>query len=284
MARMWGVLFLLLFVVEGSLYHKQEALRGFILHQSNPPCHAVDTNKLIPCTLNNQDDFERLRSGNSAPGQLNIGCKDDSNNMTCLPLSLGPARYYCACDSEKSNLNAKIGWNDWEKISESGLAHKRSLCDTQADWCLDGMFITNLMYLVKIYAPLDSQITVSSIFAPYFDKEKIRFDYYGEQCAWVKSASDFSPWIKFDLLQSRGAIGVQIGKRCYQHSDQFVTSFHVSTSVDDTTWSYIGTDIQAVYDGMLFTWWFDRVVSARFWRIEPVTYNGYAAMQADFIG
>ena len=44
---------------------KQDALRDLILHQSNPLCHDVDTNKLIPCTLTNQDDYERLRSGNS---------------------------------------------------------------------------------------------------------------------------------------------------------------------------------------------------------------------------
>ena len=127
------------------------------------------------------------------------------------------------------------------------------------------MFITNLVYLVKTYAPLDSQITVSSILSSDFNKEKVRFDYYGLHCAWIKSNSDSSPWINFDLLQSRSAIGVQIGD-------------------DDITWSYIGTDVQAVYEGMLCTWWFDRVVSSRYWRIEPVTYNLVAAMQADIIG
>ena len=182
--------------------HKQDALRGFVLHQSNPPCHDVDTNKLIPCTLTNQDDYDRLRSGNSAPGQLNIRCKDGSNNMTCLPLSLGTTRYNCACDSEKGDLNTEIGWNDWEKISETGFAHKRSICDSQAGWCLDGIIITNLVYLVKTYAPLDSQITVSSILSSDFNKEKVRFDYYGLHCAWIKSNSDSSPWINFDLLQS----------------------------------------------------------------------------------
>ena len=105
---MWGVLYLFIFVVEGSVDHKQDALRGFVLHQSNPPCHDVDTNKLI-LIKTNQDDYDRLRLGNSAPGQLNIRCKDGSNNMTCLPLSLGPTRYYCACDSKKGDLNTEIG-------------------------------------------------------------------------------------------------------------------------------------------------------------------------------
>ena len=101
---------------------------------------------------------------------------------------------------------------------------------------------------------------------------------------WVKSNSDSSPWINFDLLQSRSAIDVQIGKICYHYTGHYLTSFHVSTSDGDITWSYIGTDVQAVYNGMLCTWWFVRVVSSRYWRSEPVTYIIVAAMQADIIG
>ena len=141
------------------------------------------------------------------------------------------------------------------------------------------------MYLLKLYAPLDSQINVSSIFSASFRKENIRFDYKGQRCAWFKHDSDTSPWVKFDFLQSLTAIGVKIGKRCEDpYTNQYVTSLHVSTSEDDVTWSSIGTDVQAVYEGMVFTWWFDMVISARYWRIEPVTFNIRPSMRVDFIG
>ena len=171
------------------------------------------------------------------------------------------------------------------KKSESGLAIKRSLCDTQAGWCLDGIFKKNLMYLMEHYAPLDSQITFSSVFGSglRFTKETIRFTYNGTDCAWIKAVTDSSPWVKFDFLQSLVAVGVKMGKRC-DHTIQYVTSLHVSISADDVTWSYIGTEVQAVYEGNLFTWWFDRDVSSRYWRIEPVTYMGHPAMQVNFIG
>ena len=289
---LWRVFYVIL-VVEGSVSHKREAMRGFILHQSNPPCRDVDTNKeLKPCTLTNQNDYMRLMSVNSAnpspPGQLKISCKDGSNNMTCLPVSLEPMSYFCACDAEKGDLNTGIVWNDnWEEITESGLAIiKHSVCDAQAGWCLDGMFRMfkkSLVYLVKLYAPLDSQITVSSVYGSDIPKENIRLEYYGDFCAWIAAANDDSQWVKFDFLQSRVAVGVKIGKRCHL-PQQYVTSFHVSTSDNDVAWSYIGTDVQAVYEGIIATWWFDRDVSARYWRIEPVTFIEHISMQADFIG
>ena len=268
---------------------KREAMRGLILHQSNPPCRDVDTNKqLKPCTLTNQDDYMRLMSVNSAnpspPRQLKISCKDGSNNMTCLPLSLPPVSYFCACDAQRGDLNTGIVWNDnWEEITESGLAIKRSVCDAQADWCLDGMFKKNLVYLVKTYAPLDSQIYTSSLHSSEYEVGNVRLEYNGGLCAWAKANNDAAPWVKFDLLQSHVAVGVKIGKRC-DKKVQYVTSFHVATSPDDVTWSYIGTDVQAVYKGIIATWWFDSEVSARYWRIEPLTSINYPSMQVDFIG
>ena len=293
MSSMWIVLCVIL-VVEGSANHKQDAITGFILHQSNPPCRDVDTNKLIPCTLTGQEDYQNIMSENSAnpssPGQLKIECKDGSNNMTCLPLSLTPVEYLCACSAEKGDLNTGIEWNDtWEEITESGLVIKRSLCDTQSTWCLDGMFKKNLVYLVKHYAPLDSQITVSSEFGVNHAKDKVRLDYNGANCAWVKDSDDAAPWVKFDLLQSRVATGVKIGKRCdgvAQYGVQYVTTFHFSTSSDDVIWSVIfaDKDVEDLYDGDIATWWFDNEISARYWRIEPITWMNVASMQADIIG
>ena len=281
----------LIFVVEVTESQKEEALTGFILHQSNPQCRDVDPNKeLKPCTLTSQEDYTGLRSGNAdclaASGQQTSHCADGSNNMTCLPLSLTPVEYMCACSAVESDLNTRIKWNhSWEEITESGLTIKRSLCNAQAGWCLDGMFKVNLVYLVKLYAPLDSQITASSTFNYAYDVEKVRLEYNGTYCAWVKADDDISPWIKFDFLQSRVAVGVKIGKRCDEtHGEQYVTSYHVSSSDDDVIWSYIGTDVQAVYVGIIAIWCFDMEVSARYWRIEPVTFVRHSSMQADLIG
>ena len=291
MSSMWIVLCFVL-VVEGSASHEKEAIRGFILHQSNPPCRDVDTNKLIPCTLTGQEDYQRIMSVNSANpsslGQLKIGCKDGLSNMTCMPLSLTPVRYFCACSAEKNDLNTGIGWNDtWEEITESGLVIKRSLCDAQSGWCLDGMFKKNLVYLVKHYAPLDSQITVSSAWNSDHEEDKVRLEYNGEYCAWLKASNDVAPWVKFDLLQSRVATGVKMGKRCDDaYGEQYVTSFHFSTSADDVIWSVIFADVnvEALYDGDIATWWFDNEISARYWKIEPITWMSHPSMQADIIG
>ena len=168
-------------------------------------------------------------------------------------------------------------------ITGSRLGFKSSLCDAEAGWCLDGMFRRELKilgYLVKEYAPLDSQISVSSVFKANYGKDKVRLDYNGESCARIKADSDSSPWVKFDLLCSRVATGVEIAKRCDSNGEQYVEVFDVSTSADDITWSYVGTDVQIVYESLLFTWLFDKPVSARYWRIEPK----YPAKQADFLG
>ena len=163
---------------------------------------------------------------------------------------------------------------------------KRSLCDVQAGWCLDAMFKMGLIDLVKRYAPLDSHITVSSVPPAAYGnlgKKKLRLEYDGLRCAWCKTGKDTSPWAKFDLHESRVAVGVKIGKRCDDNS-MYVKTFNVSTSEDDVSWSYIGTNVQAVYEDIIATWWFDMEVTARFWRIHPVTWERFGCMQTEFIG
>ena len=298
MSPMWAVIYFL-FVAKGNVIPDDEAMTGFILHQSNPPCRDVDTNKeLKPCTLSSLEDYLELRYGDpSCPAaQCQARCKDGSYSMTCMPLSL-QVEYLCACAEVKGDINAGIAWNDtWEEISGDELSFKRGLCDLQAGWCMDGMFKMNLTYLIKMYAPLDTQITASSVFSSIYETEKVKLyqiDAFG--CAWIKAKTDQSPWIMFDFLQIRVAIGVIIAKRC-DKPDQYVTSFRASTMDENNTWSYIGTDVgpdvgtdvgpdvQTQYDGLIFTWWFGREVAARCWRIEPVTWNNHAAMQAEFLG
>ena len=199
----------------------------------------------------------------------------------------------CTCDSQKGDLNTEITWNNnWELITASGLVIlKRSVCAAEAGWCLDAMFRVfnkTLVYLVNDYDYNDIHVTGSSEYIGepgYYYTRKVRFSYTGEKCGWIKADDDLSPWIKFDFLHSRVAVAVKIGKRCHDdEGEQYVTSFHVSSSDDDVTWSYIGTDVKPEYVGRLFTWWFGMAVSARYFRIEPVTWKNYAAMQADFLG
>ena len=292
----WAAIYFL-FVAEGNVIPDDEAMTGFILHQFNPPCRDVDTNKeLKPCTLSSLEDYQRLRYGDpSCPAAQGLACcKDGSYSMTCMPLSL-QVEYLCACADVIGDLKAGIAWNDtWEEISGEELSFKRGLCDSQAGWCMDGMFMMNLTYLIKMYAPLDTQITASSVYGARLGEGRVRlYQIDGSNCAWVTASTDQSPWIMFDFLQNVEAVGAVIGKRC-DHTKQYVKSFHVSTTDDGVTWSYIGTDVdtdvdtavpvQAQYDGLIFTWWFGRKVAARYWRIEPVTWNVFAAMQAEFLG
>ena len=125
--------------------------------------------------------------------------------MTCLPLSLKPARYFCACDSEQGDLNTEIAWADtWDYF---GSVSSRMLCASQDGWCLDGMFRKNQEgYLVDNYALLDSQIIVSSVYSATYPKESIRVIDLSDKCGWLKADSDSSPWVKFDLLRSYTAV------------------------------------------------------------------------------
>ena len=92
----------------------------------------------------------------------------------------------------------------------------------------------------------------------------------------------------FDFLQIRVAVRVVISRECYPIYG--VTSFRVSTKDEDSTWSYIdtdvGADVQAQYDGHshIYIWWFGKEVAARYWRIEPVTWLTFAVMQTEFLG
>ena len=51
----------------------------------------------------------------------------------------------------------------------------------------------------------DSLITLSSSHSSPDDK--VRLEYNGKYCAWVAHTSDTSPWVIFDLQQSRVAVG-----------------------------------------------------------------------------
>ena len=282
---MWKALYFA-FLVQGNVID-DEAMTGFILHQSNPPCRDVDTNKeLKPCTLSSLEDYLGLRYGDSScpAAQCQAGCKDGSYDITCVPLSL-QEEYLCACADVKGDLNVGIAWSDtWEEINGDELSFKRGLCNSQAGWCMDGMFMMNLTYLINMYAPLDTQITTSSNYLGMAGERVKLYQIDGSNCGWLKANTDQAPWIIFDFLQIRVAVGVVIGKRC-DYPAQYVKSFRVSTTDDNVTWSYIDADdVQAQYEGVLFTWWFGREVAARYWKIEPLTWNGYAAMQAEFLG
>ena len=135
------------------------------------------------------------------------------------------------------------------------------------------------------YALLDSQIIVSSVYSATYPKESIGLIDLSDKCGWLKADSDSSPWVKFDLLRSYTAVGLLVRKRCDQgDGDHHVKTFSLSTSDDDVIWSYVGTDVQTVYEGLLSTWRFGRDVSARYWKIEPLTYNLRPYLQADIIG
>ena len=207
--------------------------------------------------------------------------------MTCLPLSISPNTFFCGCSSAKRVLNTAIKWSaEWKEASQSVVAIKRTLCNTESGWCLNGMFKKNLAYLLQHYAPLDSQIEVSAKWGTNYVNSMVRLHYAEVACAWVPHADDLiSPWVKFDMIQTYIGIGLLLRKRCdVVNGQQYMQTFHASSSTDEGTWDYIGRDVQTVYQNISFTWWFGRNVTGRFWKIEPMTYTKLPAMQTDFIG
>ena len=282
-------IYLLTFVIlriEGAVPFEKEAMTGYILHQSYPKCHDVNMDKeLLPCSISATGKGSRMTSIESNLQASHCTPCNGSMNMRCLPVSLLPERYACNCVSDRGEIETAIKWSDaWEEISQPYTAIKLSLCDTQAGWCLDGMFKKHLVHLVN-HTVLDSQITVSSVRNLHYLKEKIRIQDLETYCAWIKADNDQSPWVKFDLLRSYRVAGVVIRMRCdFTYGELFVETFHLSTSHDDVIWFYIGTDIEAEYKGITFTFWLDSDVSARYWRIEPINYRKFPAMQADLLG
>ena len=239
-------------------------MTSFILHQSDPPCNDVDTRKeLVPCTFNSPEDYGSLLSGHSPSRvykhQMRPGCKDGSMNMTCLPLALSPWKYFCACDTTKGQMSTYIKWSEkWQEITEPVVAMKRELCNSETDWCLDGMFKMNYVYLVEHHVLLDSQITVSSTHSNAHQKGNVKIaDLY--HCAWMADDDDSVPWVIFDLLQTYIVAGVLIREKCDLNSGhQYVTIFDISCSNDDVTWVYIDTNIHPLYRNTYYTWWFSK--------------------------
>ena len=210
----------LIFLVCGMSCDKIETMTSFSLHQSHPPCHDVDTRKeLVPCTINNPDDYDSL---------MKPGCSNGSMNMTCLPLALSPREFFCARDSTKKQLSTAIKWSEkWQELTE---LMKRELCNSETGWCLDGMVKMNYVYLVKHYVLLDSQITVSSLYSQIYAKENVIIADL-TTCGWIAVYSDPVPWVKFDLLRSYMGAGVLIRQRCdLTYGELYVTTFEISCS------------------------------------------------------
>ena len=276
---------------DSAIMYRIEAFKDYLLHQSYTACHEVDTVKeQLPCSINSHEEHKRLLDLSDSlqrdSGYHVPSCLDASVNMTCLPLSISPDTYSCACNSAKRVLNTAIKWSDeWEEASEPVTAIKRTLCNTESGWCLDGMFKRGLGYLMQRYAPLDTQIEVSSKYTNTYSITKVRLHYVDYACAFTLSDDDLAMWVQIDLIQAYVATGLLLRKRCdFVHGQQYVITFHVSSSMDGASWDYIDRDVQAVYQNISFTWWFGGGVTGRFWKLEPITYRKHASLQMDLIG
>ena len=289
-------IYILVFINPGcsdgsDVMYRIEAFTDYLLHQSYTACHEIDTAKeLLPCSINSPEEYQRLLSVSDSlhtdPGYPVSSCPDTSVNMTCLPLSLSPDTHFCGCNSAKGVLNTAIKWSDeWEEESGPVAAIKRTLCNTESGWCLNGMLRRGLGYLLQHYAPLDTQIEVSSKFHNGYNTGMVRLHYVAYGCAFITSQDDLTPWVKIDLIQTYVGTGLLLRKRCdFVNGQQYVRTFHASSSMDGITWDYIDRDVQAVYRNISFTWWFGRHVTGRFWKFEPITFNRQPALQIDLIG
>ena len=269
-----------------SITQVKEAISNKILHEQNPACRDVASGLLRPCYIGTPDDYvdliaESLPSSACRPHTPT--CSDGSTTMICVPVQLSPREEVCVCNSTIGVYNDQMIWDsEWSKKSGADVALKKSLC-LSGSWCFDLMIMPGVDYLVLTKVTQSSQITASSEFNFDFPAAKIRLDEYSSGCAWSPRLDDIDPWIKFDLSQPYVGVGVLIRPRCTNIWLR-ITSAHIAASNDDITYTYVVTNLQVIYVDNSFTSWFPERVTARYWKITPLTYDHYPTLKADIIG
>ncbi|XP_041477638.1 uncharacterized protein LOC121425593 [Lytechinus variegatus] len=138
----------------------------------------------------------------------------------------------------------------------------------------------------------DSAITASSEYDANHGAERARLDTVaagGRKGAWSARTNDVDQWLQVDLNSFYMITGVITQGR--QDTNQWVTTFNVSSSGDGTTWTYI-LDCDGepkTFDGNVdrytkVTTEFNRPVIGRFLRIHPTSWNNHISMRLEVLG
>ena len=133
----------------------------------------------------------------------------------------------------------------------------------------------------------DSSITASSSWGAKHEAYRVRLDrYFDLACAWCGKNDEPRPWVRFDMGQEVTGWGVVVKPRCDSpHTNQQVTSLQVFKSDDDVKWCGVSDVITTDYSiDKTSTSWFDEAATARYWRINVLTWLTHPSMKADLIG
>ena len=271
----------------------KEALGSKILHEYNLPCKDLASNDYLPCSVSSEGGYLHAVTGRQVmvdatspanPVQLIPRCSDGSMVMTCVPLQMSPRRYFCGCNSKITSYNDQIKWDaEWGNMDPPEIGLKRSLYLNNS-W---SFFFKRpgLTYLLMSTFQSDSQINASSYYDHTFSPKFVRLDKTGGYCAWMKKISDSAAWISIDLLQPYKGLGLVVRQRCGNYlNTQYMATAHVSVSDDGITYAYVVQDIELTYTDTSSTYWFPQAVTARYWKIHPVTWVFQSSFKADIIG
>ena len=145
----------------------------------------------------------------------------------------------------------------------------------------------DLAYLVSDMNIRDASITASSERNTTHAAKRVRINRYDDdESAWAPAAIDHAPWVQFDMEQDVTVWGIVMKPRCDDpHTDQRVTLVKVARSDYGVQWQDTSNIISADYSVYeISTSWLDEATTARYWRIEVVTWHAELFMKADLIG
>ena len=100
---------------------------------------------------------------------------------------------------------------------------------------------------------------------------------------WQPVTSDANPYIKIDMLNTYTVIAFYL--KSYEN-DYYLKMYDLKASFDGISYEYVGQNITTDFPNThhATTYWFANDIDGRYWRIEPVAFEGAAFVKGDFIG
>ena len=133
----------------------------------------------------------------------------------------------------------------------------------------------------------DALITASSERNANHAAKRVKtYDYFDHACAWAAAADDRAPWVQFDMEQTVTVWGVLVRPRCDEpYTDQRVTTLQVAMSERGMKWNDVSGVISTNYSvEQESISWFDEAFTARYWKIQLLSWVIQPSMKADLIG
>ena len=110
----------------------------------------------------------------------------------------------------------------------------------------------------------DSSYVATTTFQTYYP----RLLKINSASGWMPALSDPTPWIKVDMLNVHTIMGMYLQK----FNGYYIKKYLLKSSMDGTTYHYIGQDIVANYLSSEdhTTYWFINATDGTYWTIELI--------------